>query len=252
MTSIEMTGKNIEEATELALEQLGATEDDVYVEILDEGTKGFLGLGQTPAKVRVTLKEAAVQAPAESEEEPYVSEEPQVSTEKAEAPAARPVYEREAMTEDMMQAAAEKSVEVLQTILDGIGSGGKAEIKNVSPDAIYLNIVDGDAGVLIGKHGQTINAMQYLTGVITNRQIHNRVRVLVDAEDYRTRREESLKSQALYLAEKVRESKQEAVLDSLDANERRIIHTTLADDPYVYTYSEGEEPDRHVVISPKK
>ncbi len=106
--------------------------------------------------------------------------------------------------------------------------------------------------LVIGKHGQTIDAIQYLVGVITNKRLAARVRVIVDTEGYRGRREEALRNQAHYLASKVRETHQEAVLESLRANERRIIHLALADDPDIYTYSEGEEPDRRVVISPRK
>lgn len=256
MTNIEETGKNIEEATEKALEQLGVTEDEVDVEILDEGTKGFLGLGQTPAKVRVTLKnkpgvpsKAGAYKPEpkpKAEKEIIMAEEKETPMEAVEE--TRP----EAPAQVSPQEAAEIGREVLQRILDGIGTGGKAGVKKASDSQIVLEMVGGDTAILIGKHGQTIDAIQYLVGVITNRRIGSRVRLVIDAEDYRTRREDALKNQARYLADKVKQSGQEAVLEALHANERRIVHTALADDPDVYTYSEGVEPERYVVISPKK
>ena len=137
-------------------------------------------------------------------------------------------------------------------ILDALGNGGRAEMKSADADQVILDMVGGDTPRLIGRHGQTVNAIQYLVGIVTNRRMEAKVRVVVDAEGYRARREDALRKQALYLAKQVKEGGQEAVLDSLTANERRIIHTTLADDPDVYTYSEGEDPERRLVISPKK
>ncbi len=249
MSTIEMTGKNIEEATLIALEQLGVTEDEVDVEILEEGAKGFLGLGQAPAKVRVTLKATPAPAPktVRRKKEQPVEVKPVA---KVEAPA--PAKQAPAAPAPKLEAADKVSQDVLQHILDGIGMGGNAVLKQVSDDQVNLNIDGGDAAILIGKHGQTIDAIQYLVSVITNRRVEAKTRISIDAEGYRARREEALKQHALYLASKVKETGQEAVLDSLPANERRIVHTALAEDTGVYTYSEGVEPNRHMVISPKK
>ncbi len=257
MTSIEQTGKTVEEATELALKALGVSEDEVDIEILDEGTRGFLGIGQSPAKVRVTLKPEArlKETTAEPAQQPTaregvetkavtVPQEEIAGGEEPEEPAGLPPT-------DAVLLAAEKAKNVLQHILDGIGNGARAEIKSTD-EQVVLNIAGGDVGMLIGKHGQTINAIQYLVGVITNKQLQHKVRIIVDAEGYRSRREEALRNQALFLAKKVKESGQEAVLEALMASERRIIHLALANDPDVYTYSEGEEPNRRVVISPRK
>ena len=251
MTSIEMTGKNIEEATQLALDELGVTEDKVYVEILDEGAKGFLGLGQTPAKVKVTLKDA-LPTSADDQFAPVAASDTYEAKLEIIEPAKREDTHQEMPVEKSAAEQAETARTILQSIVDGIGYGGTAVITNVSSDMIHLNIDGGDSGILIGKHGQTINSIQYLIGVIINKHQQKRIRVTVDSEGYRTRREDALRNQALFLANKVKESGEEAVLDSLDASERRIIHTTLADNQYVYTYSEGEDPDRHIVISPKK
>jgi len=257
MTNIEQTGKNVDEATQLALEQMGVTEDEVDVEILEEGSRGFLGLGQAPARVRVTLKEAKPvtrgrraagpkRRAKPSAEAP--SEEAQVAVQEAVAPA-EPVPEP---SEDLVKQAAEISQEVLQRILEDMGDGAKAVVRSASDSQVVLDIVGGDTAVLIGRHGQTINAMQYLVGIATNKRLQEKVRVILDAEGYRGRREEALRNQTLYLARRVKETGQEAVLEPLEANERRIVHLILADDSNVYTYSEGEEPERRVVISPRK
>jgi spoIIIJ-associated protein len=107
-------------------------------------------------------------------------------------------------------------------------------------------------GVVIGKHGGTINALQYLISLILQKRVGERVRLVIDAEGYRSRREQALRDMAHTYAQRVKDSGQEAVLDALQSYERRIIHNCLADDPDVFTYSEGEEPDRRVVISPRE
>lgn len=256
MTSIEQTGKTVEEATELALKALGVTEEEVDIEILDEGTRGFLGIGQSPAKVRVTLKpqvalkESTIAEASSAPVSSHRAEENEgvmITTESI--PSA--MEQAEPPPANAIALAAEKAVDVLQHILDGIGNNLKAEVKSTDGQVV-LNMTGGDVGMLIGKHGQTINAIQYLVGVITNKQLQHKVRIIVDAEGYRSRREEALRNQALFLAKKVKESGQEAVLEALQASERRIIHLTLVNDPDVYTYSEGEEPNRRIVISPRK
>lgn len=266
MASVEQTGKNIDEATRLALEKLGVIEDQVDVEILEEGSKGFLGIGQTPARVRVTVKMVQPAPKAEpSATKPRQRQRPSPRPRPKSKPEAKNVQEtkptieqkpvaeeRTPISEEVLRQAADSARELLQHILDGIGAGGSVSVKSVSEGQIAMDVDSGDAAILIGKHGQTIDAIQYLVSVITHKKTGAKVRVVIDVGGYRTRREEALKNQAIYLASKVKESGQEAVLDSLHASERRIIHATLADDPDVYTYSEGLEPARHIVISPKK
>ena len=277
MTTIEETGRNVEEATEKALEQLGVTEDQVDVEILEEGSKGFLGIGQAPARVRVTVREmpageakpraASTRSaqgrrkpapkrearPPEQEARPPKQEARPPKPEVKPAPAPKEEAEPEQMaTGEAIQQAAEVGKEVLGKILEGIDSEGKVVVRTASDSQVVLDIVGGDTARIIGRHGQTIDSIQYLVGIIVNRKIGAKARVLVDAEGYRERREETLRKQALALAKKVKETGQEAVLESLHSNERRVIHTALVDNPDVYTYSEGEEPNRFLVISPKK
>jgi spoIIIJ-associated protein len=140
---------------------------------------------------------------------------------------------------------------VLSQILVAMGLETQVFLKGEEEGSIRLEVAGPDMGVVIGKHGSTINALQYLVGLIAHKRIGERVRVVVDAEDYRSRRERTLQELAQSFARRVKESGEEAVLDALQSYERRIIHTALVDDPDVYTYSEGEEPDRRVVISPR-
>jgi spoIIIJ-associated protein len=147
--------------------------------------------------------------------------------------------------------AAEVACEELSKILTAMGLQSEVRPKGVEDGSIRLEVNGPDMGVVIGKHGSTINALQYLVGLITHKRVGERVRVVVDAEDYRSRRERTLQDLAQTFARRVKETGQEAVLDALQSYERRIIHTALVDDPDVYTYSEGEEPDRRVVISPR-
>ena len=269
MATIEETGKNVEEATEKALEELGVTEDMADVEILEEGAKGFLGLGQAPAKVRVTVRE--IPAAGEPKAKPPSTRPAQGRRKPAPKPEAKPAPKREAkreakpapapkeevapeaaITEEVIQQAAEAGRDVLQKIIEGIGGEGKAVVRNASDSQVVLDITGGDTARIIGRHGQTIDSIQYLVGIIVNKRIGARARVIIDVEGYRERREETLRKQALDLAKKVKETGQEAVLESLQSNERRVIHTALVDNPDVYTYSEGEDPNRFIVISPKK
>ena len=126
------------------------------------------------------------------------------------------------------------------------------DLETYDQNTIPREVFGDDMGVVIGKHGNTINALQYLVGLIAHKRVGERVRVVVDAEGYRGRREQTLRELARSYADRVKETGQEAVLDALQSYERRIVHTALADDPDVITYSEGEEPDRRVVISPRE
>lgn len=229
MEAIEKAGKNVDEAIEAALDELKLTRDQVEVEILEEPKPGFLGLGTHQAVVRVFAKtENGAGATAEMTDE--------------EAPSAS--------TEEETRAAAEKGREVLQQILGAMKLDARVHIRKQRSGQVELDMEGPDVGILIGKHGQTINALQYLIGVIANRKTENRVRFVLDAEGYRERRAGLLRELATNMAKSVKERGEEAVFEPLPAIERRAIHLALKDDPDVYTYSEGNEPERRVVISP--
>lgn len=141
--------------------------------------------------------------------------------------------------------------EMLQQILELGGLEADACVREEVRDGIDVFIDGADAALLIGKHGQTLNSLQHVLSLMLKHRFGEHVRVSVDAENYRARRAESLTQMALELAAKVREAGQEAVMDPLNALERRIVHTALLNEPGITTYSEGEEPQRRVVISPK-
>lgn len=207
MNSVEMTGKTIEEAVELALEQLGVGADRIEYEVLEAPNKGFFGfIGSKPAKVRVTVKQI-----------------------------------------DPLTVARD----FLQNIFDKMAL--KVEVEEaVGQEGITFNFRGEDLGILIGKHGQTLDAMQYLTNLAANRDAESRVRIVLDVENYRKRREETLTRLALRLADKVRRSGEKVVLEPMSPHERKIIHMALQNDYRVATRSEGDEPYRKVVIALKR
>ncbi|MEN6414016.1 MAG: RNA-binding cell elongation regulator Jag/EloR [Veillonellales bacterium] len=207
MTSVEMTGKTIEEAVELALTELGVGADRVDYEVVEEPNKGLFGfIGCKPAKVRVTVK---------------------------------PI--------DSVAVASE----FLQQIFEQMKLTVKIEISKDS-DGVKFDLSGADLGILIGKHGQTLDALQYLTNLAANRDSEERVRIVLDVEDYRKRRTETLNRLAYRLAEKVKRYGDKIVLEPMSPHERKIIHMALQDDHRVMTYSEGDEPYRKVVIALKR
>ncbi len=149
---------------------------------------------------------------------------------------------------------AEQAKDHLQQILSVAGMDCTAKIAAVDGDVAQLQIDGPDAGLLIGRRGQTLDALQYLLLVMVshNRALSQRFRIMLDADGYRQRRTEALQTLAQSLAARVKQTGQEAVLEPLNPLERRIVHTALMDDAEVETYSEGEEPNRHVVITPRR
>jgi spoIIIJ-associated protein len=141
--------------------------------------------------------------------------------------------------------------DLLDQIMQAMGVEAVVAAQRQSDGSIRLLVEGHEMGVVIGKHGSTINALQYLVGLILQKRTGERTRLVIDAEGYRSRREQTLMDMAHTYAQRVKETGHEAVLDALQSYERRIIHNSLADDPDVITYSEGEEPDRRVVISPR-
>lgn len=230
--SSEKSGKTVDEAVAIALSELGITPDQAEIVVLEEPSKGLFGfLGSKPAKVRVTVKEV------ETEVQPVV-------------PAARPEKAVSLPLQD-----AEDTVLAAKEFLNRIFETMKLKVlieKMTQEDAVVLNLRGDDLGILIGKHGQTLDALQYLTNLAANRNVENRVRILLDVEDYRKRREDTLTQLALRLADKVKRRGERVVLEPMSPHERKIIHMALQSDTKIATYSEGDEPFRKVVIAIKK
>ena len=153
-----------------------------------------------------------------------------------------------------VQDGAAQALEHVQGIIAAAGLNAVAEITRVEGDAVNIDISGEDSGYFVGRKGQVLDSLQYLLLVMVthNKPSSNRLRIHLDADGYRQRREESLKELARSLADQVKSTGEEAVLEPLNALERRIVHTELADDPDVETYSEGEDSNRHIVITPRK
>ena len=272
---IDMTGKTEDEAIRRALEQLGLERDDVSVEILERAKSGFLGIGGSPATVRVSYDDG------QPEPKP-VKPEPKSAAPKAEK---KPVYcaevlqkevrarekqEREAKRgERRAEPKAEKALrepavlgeevrdeksEQIRTFLSGLleHMDAKAEVKVYEVEKNrYKVILEGEKlGALIGRRGETLDAIQQLTNYSINRGGESkRARVQIDAENYREKREESLERLAQKVAGKVVKYRRNVTLEPMNAYERHVIHTALQDTQYITTFSIGTEPNRRVVVS---
>ena len=250
MNMVEKTGKTVEDAVKAALAVLGVSRDQVDVEVLEESKSSILGLfGGRDAKVRVTVKEVPAEEPSvpepvaeipEEKPEPAKGEVPEEPVQETKAPADRDA-ERQAV------AAAAKTF--LEEVFRAMGMDLLIE-KFISrkDEEIILKIHGDGIGVLIGKHGQTLDALQYLTNLTTNQGETTRHFIMLDVENYRHRREETLKQLAIRLANRVKKNGDRVVLEPMNGYERKIIHVTLQNDPQVRTESEGQDPYRHVVI----
>lgn len=251
---IETTGKTEEEAIKAALVKLGMDRDDVSVEILERAKSGFLGIGGTPAKVKVTYE-----APDEPEEVPAVEtfapekEIPQVRTEeKKTAPCEK--TEPCVLTDVTLSTPVDEDIRAaIEKFLSGLMHHMFVEAQvrmTVSPEGTYeVELVGQDLGALIGRRGETLDAIQQLTNYAVNHGRAKRVRIHVDAEHYRAKREESLIRLANKVAAKVVKYRRNVTLEPMNAYERHVIHTALQDVAGVTTYSVGTEPNRRTVIA---
>ena len=267
---IDVTGKNEDEAIAKALEQLGLDRDDVSVEILERAKSGFLGIGSCPAKVRVSYgpEEEPVAAAPKAEKKPEPKREPksEKKVEKAEKPKAekKPEPKKEKAVEKAAEPVAapqeqelgeevhdEKS-EAIRAFLSGLleQMDSQADVKVYLPEkGRYKVLLVGDnLGALIGRRGEVLDAIQQLTGYAVNRT-GGRVRIQLDAEGYREKREQSLQRLAHKVAAKVVKYRRSVTLEPMNAYERHVIHTALQDEPGVTTYSTGVDPNRRVVVA---
>ena len=282
MKYLDMTGKTEEEAIGRALAQLGLDRDEVSVEILERAKSGFFGIGASPAKVRVTYgleDPEAEEVPAAPERKP---EAPKPAAKTPEQPAEEPRPEKnqrrrrkkpadkpqrpaqEAGSEDNIPLPEpedlgepcgeddEKAVQI-RTFLEGLlrHMDSEAQVQVYQPEkGRYKVILEGEKlGSLIGRRGETLDAIQQLTNYSVNRGSDKRVRIHVDAENYRLKREQSLQHLARKVAAKVVKYKRNVTLEPMNAYERHVIHTALQDVENVTTYSMGTEPNRRVIVA---
>ena len=267
----DMTGKNEEEAISKALAQLGLERDDVSVEILERAKSGFFGIGASPAKVRVSYGLEEEVAPAVAEEKAPKKTEESVKpapkadkrksdkrSEKREEPkkAAPKAEEAEVVSVDLGEECTDEKAKEIVSFLTGLlqhmNSAAAVKVYR-DEEGRYKVILEGEKlGALIGRRGETLDAIQQLTNYSVNRGNDKRVRVHVDAENYRLKREQSLEHLAQKVAAKVLKYRRNVTLEPMNAYERHVIHTALQDVDGVTTYSMGTEPNRRVIVALEK
>jgi spoIIIJ-associated protein len=277
MNTLEITAATIEQAVAEAAKKLGVTSADIDVTVLEE-TQGLFGKGKVRIKATVKqrasvtaaveLIEKAPPKPAERAEEPErpAAEKPAAEEKRpARAKAAKSDKPKEEKPEEApAEEGAEEAVNVVATQSDADELVGMlselleladldVRVKVMELNGRYVNItLDGrDVSFLVGRRGEVINALQYLMNVMSTRKLHNGVRVVLEGNDYRKKRQDVLTKLATQIAEEVAKRGEEAVLDALPAFERRVVHKALSEFPGIVTYSEGEEPNRRVVIAPE-
>lgn len=229
MEEKEFSGKNVEEAIEKGLKELGLSRDDVEVKILDEGKAGLFGLmGASPAKIKLIVK------PLKG----LKAEEKGKAT-------------REKLSGVNLISAQKRVKEELNEILKLMGM--EAEITtSLEEEKVVADIKSENGAILIGKKGQTLNALQLIVNLIVNRDEKTRTKVIIDTENYRQRRENALVKMAGEVADEVKSKGRSHELEPMNPAERRVIHLALKDDREVETTSQGEGNFRRVVVSPKK
>jgi spoIIIJ-associated protein len=229
MKSVETEGKTIEDAVQKACEQLGASRDDLEIEVLANSSSGFLGIGAKKAQIRATRREPV---PRETPAAPR-KEEPRADT----------AGENEEIVES-----ARKTTRDILALLDM-----KVEIEaREEAERILLNIKGDGSGILIGRKGQTLDALEYLINKIVHRGAEDKKRIALDTENYRSRREDSLRQLAQRLAEKAKKQGRPVTISPMNAHDRRIVHLALQEDKTLRTRSTGTGPYRRLIITPEK
>lgn len=207
MDFLEFTGKTVEEALIEALIKLETTRDKIEYEVLENGSKGFLGFNSKPAKIKVRKKTT--------------------------------------MEDNVL--------EFLNQVFNAMHIEAAISMDfNKEDNSMNIDLSGPEMGVLIGKRGQTLDSLQYLTSLVVNKESESYIRVKVDTENYRNRRKETLEHLAKNIAYKVKRTKRSVSLEPMNPYERRVIHSSLQNDKFVCTKSEGEEPYRHVVVMLKR
>ncbi len=272
INTLEKSARTVDAAVDEALKELGMSRDDVSVEILEMGKTGFLGFGATPARVRVSYEtpdpEPVKPAPRKSEKPAPAKAEKPAPAPKAEKPAA-PKTEKPAKAEKAEKTekiektekpvpAAEPDGEspdyaairsFLSGLLERMGVTADMEITPRDNGGINVNLTGSAMGAIIGRRGETLDAIQHLTNYVVNKDSDKRLHISVDAEAYRSKREESLSRLAEKMAEKAIKYKRSMALEPMNSYERHVIHTALQNYEGVTTSSTGVEPNRRVVVS---
>lgn len=264
MKKIEIRAKSVEDAITEASLKLGVTSDKFEYEVVEEGSAGFLGIGKKDAVILAYRKE-------EPKEEPVKKAEPKKEFSKKEAVRepkrkAKKKAPKQAVEEEIKEAQPKKKKDIsamtqdnidrceayLKEILKAMGLEGEVSSREEEDHSLYMEVSGEDMGVIIGKRGQTLDALQYLLNRVASSHQEGSVRIKLDTEDYRERRKKTLENLARNIASKAKKTNRSVVLEPMNPYERMIIHSTLQQDPAVTTYSKGKEPYRTVVVALKK
>lgn len=249
---IEIEASSVEDAIQEGLDELGLTRAEVKVELLEDGSRGLLGLGKSRARVRLTEIDSSSPAPAA----PAAADPPAKKDSRPEkrkpAPRAARKQAADEPADDELRIASEAIRELLDKmqIRADITTHRGAPSGDDEPVPWVLDIEGEDLGVLIGRRGETLNALQYIARLIVSRDIERRASFVIDVEGYKTRREEVLRKLARRMAEQALDMGRMVKLEPMPPHERRIIHIELRDDPDVVTESEGMGDSRKVTIKP--
>ena len=235
--TVTKTAATVDEAVAAAIAELGCSKEDAKIEVISEGAAGgFLGVGKKDAEVKVTAEVAdeaeAAAAPAEEEDDTYYGDD-------------------ESFEGDAVSEAEDAAVNFVAEVLSGIGIHGNMDSYR-EEDTIYISVSGSDCGAAIGRHGETLEAISYMTNLIANKHSDQRVHVHLDVGGYRKHREQILKNLADKAASRVKRSGRKVVMEPMTPSERRIVHSYLQGIKGVTTHSEGEEPSRCVVVTPEE
>lgn len=259
---ITLSAKTLDDAITEALVQLGVTSDRLDYIVVEKGSEGFLGIGRKQAVIKARRKpeekpvEAEVPVKEEVKPEKHAEKKPEKETFHAKKPAReeKPEVKSEPKKEVELAKVEPQTIETCEKfIYDVMNAMGMDDVKVTSvvdeEGALAINMEGSNMGILIGKRGQTLDSLQYLTNRVANKMQDGYVRVKLDTEDYRRRRKETLENLAKNIASKVKRTRKTVSLEPMNPYERRIIHSALQSDPAVSTHSEGEEPYRRVVVT---
>lgn len=234
----EFNGKTVEDAITEACQEFTVTSDRLDYEVIDKGSSGFLGLGTKPAVIKArVLDENSIKENTVKKESTPVKDK---TEEKKESSAPEAIVET-----------ANDPKEFLDKVFKAMELNVNVKVEQTGND-MNIELSGDEMGVLIGKRGQTLDSLQYLTSLVVNKGSNEYIRVKVDTENYRKRRKDTLENLAKNLAYKVKRTKRPVTLEPMNPYERRVIHSALQNDKYVSTHSEGEEPFRRVVITLNK
>ena len=265
---ITVSAKTLDDAITEALVQLGVTSDRLDYIVVEKGSEGFLGIGRKQAVIKArrkreekpveeTVEESKVETPVKEEVKPKKTEKKPAkehSHTKKNVREEKPEVKSEPKKEVELAKVEPQTIETCEKfIYDVMNAMGMDDVKVTSvvdeEGALSINMEGSNMGILIGKRGQTLDSLQYLTNRVANKMQDGYVRVKLDTEDYRRRRKETLENLAKNIASKVKRTRKTVSLEPMNPYERRIIHSALQSDPAVSTHSEGEEPYRRVVVT---